>query len=56
METFNEFINEDENRKKIFDALHEQIPSLIRRISSAQKTKNMVVLEKTFVLLAALVT
>uniref|UniRef100_A0AC34GQV5 Cullin-associated NEDD8-dissociated protein 1 n=1 Tax=Panagrolaimus sp. ES5 TaxID=591445 RepID=A0AC34GQV5_9BILA len=56
METFNEFINEDESRKKIFDALHEQIPSLIRRISSAQKTKNTKVLEQTFVLLTSLVT
>jgi hypothetical protein len=56
MNAFERYINEDGNRKKIFEILHEQLPLLLRQISAAQKTKNIKVLEQTFILLTSLIT
>uniref|UniRef100_A0AC34QHQ5 TATA-binding protein interacting (TIP20) domain-containing protein n=2 Tax=Panagrolaimus sp. JU765 TaxID=591449 RepID=A0AC34QHQ5_9BILA len=58
LEKFLQFIHDKDYpmRKKIFEEIDQQIPVLIRRLCSVQKTKNVkvLVLENTFVLLGTL--
>uniref|UniRef100_A0AC34QER3 TATA-binding protein interacting (TIP20) domain-containing protein n=1 Tax=Panagrolaimus sp. JU765 TaxID=591449 RepID=A0AC34QER3_9BILA len=56
LDKFHQFIDDKLNpmRKQIFEDLAKQIPLLIRRLCSVQKTKNVRVIVHTFVLLGTL--
>ena len=53
-ERFLKFINDDPGRKQVFADLHDQIPSLVRRLSIIQRTKNMKIIVQSFTLLGSL--